>query len=163
MPWDLIARASIFQNFSKFSKISQTPYISLLHMLIVLCTIIHTAAHYIKWTHVYYVVILILSDDLTLGSYAPDYAHQAYGCRWPSLLSQMVFLLTLSGLEGTLQGLRNQWMAIIKMCVCVHVCVRTCVHVCQTAANDCLGLSCGLCLFLSRIEDKTQHCLLPTS
>ena len=54
------------------------------------------------------------------------------------------FLPTLSNHEGALQNLWSQWMAL-KGCVW-----------CQPTANDYLGLSCGLCLFLL----KRQHCYL---
>ena len=72
--------------------------------------------------------------------------HQTHGYRWPNLLSQMAFCSPNQTTEVHYRVFGgSEWH--------YYGC-----EWCQTAANNCLDVSCGLSAFLPVL--KTQHCRL---
>ena len=71
--------------------------------------------------------------------------YQAYNYRWPSLLSQIAFCWSCQ----TIKVYCNRVVKLVNG-INKNVCGAK-----LNSANNCLGLSCGWCLFL-----RTQHCCL---
>ena len=97
-----------------------------------------------KHPYYLYIITVIILSWIVFHIYYPTPSV------WPSVLSHLGILLTMSCQtmhEGALQGMWTVWSQWVT-CVC-----------CQAVANDRLSLCCELHSFVSLNEDTTMLCV----